>query len=217
MADNPVKYGIRWSHTGNGGRNFPQPEVMIVATSQSFDVNGGAANVGLGVGDPVTKLSTGGVGLCDGSEGAGGGVAVYGVVVGVLPYWNATTGRMEPTNVLPSDVAWGTNLERQSKVLVVRADAGVWEMDVNDNTTATTLAAYQALIGENCDHVLTGASGAARAFPKLDIDPNDPATAQWRIAGVSQTAENQDFSGANVKLLLRINEMQGSDFSATGV
>ena len=220
MADNMPYYGFRWATAHNGGKNVPQAEECFVVSGQSFDINNGAQNIGLGIGDPVTRLASGAVSLCDGSEGAGGGVAVYGIVVAVLPYYNAVTGRMEPTNVLPDNVVYGTNLERQSKVMVVRADAGRWEIDVNDATTATSLADYQALYGENCDHILTGVvSVDTRAKPKLDINPNDPATAQWRIISVSKSAANQDFSGANVKLIVEINEAatQLPAFGATGI
>lgn len=217
MADNPIKYGFRWSLAHNGGRNMPQPEEMIVATSQAFNINGGAQGVALGPGDPVTRLSTGGANLCDGSEGAGGGVALYGICVGVLPYYDVTFGYMRPAGLLPSAVAYGTNLERQSKILVVRAEAGVWEVDCDENSTATTLAAFQAFMGENCDHVLTGVVGATRALPRLDISTHATATSQWRIVGISKTAENQDYSGNYVKLYVTVNESQGPYFTATGV
>lgn len=218
MSDNSIKYGIRWATSLNGGRNMPQPEVCIVATGASFDINGGAQNVSLGIGDPVTRLSTGGVTLCDGSEGAGGGVAVYGIVVGVLPYYDAVSGLMRPTSALPDAVSYGTNLERQSKVLVVRADSGRWELDCDEATTATTLAAYQAFIGENCDHTLTGVvSVDTRAKPRLDISTHATATSQWRVLAVSPSAENQDFSGNYVKLIVEINEGQFPAFSATGI
>lgn len=217
MTDNAVKYGFRWATAHNGGKNMPQPEVCIVATGTSFDVNGGAQNVPLNIGDPVTRLSTGGVTLCDGSEGGAGGLAVYGIVVGVLPYYDAAAGYMRPTNKLPDAVSYGTNLERQSKVLVVRAEAGRWEIDTDDTSTSyDTLAEFQAFQGENCDHILTGASGAVAAFPRLDISGHGTATAQWRIIAVSPTAENQDFAGAYVKLVVEINEGQGPQFVATG-
>lgn len=204
MADNPIRYGFRWSYNANGGRNPPLVPA-IIATSQSFDINGGASNVSLRAGDPVTLISTGGVNLCDGSEGAGGGVALYGIVAKVLPYWDATTERMVFADAIPSDVAWGTILERQSKVLVIPADAGVFEIDCDDAATATTEAAYQAFIGENCDHILTAASGT-KATPRLDISGHGTATAQWRIVSVSDTRENMDFSGNYVKVDVRVNE-----------
>lgn len=215
MADNAIKYGFRW-HRAINGKNIPMPEEVIIASATSFDVNSGAQNVSLRIGDPVTRLSTGGVTLCDGSEGAGGGVALYGIVVGVLPYYDATAGYMRPSNSVPDAVTYGSNLERQTKVLVVPAEAGYWEIDCDDAATATTLAAYQAFQGENCDHILCGASGETSAKPRLDISGHGTATAQWRIIRVSPTAENQDFSGNYVKLIVRVNECQAPGFVATG-
>ncbi len=217
MADNAIKYGFRWFSAIDGSKNMPQPEEVIVASGASFDVNGGAQNVSLRIGDPVTRISTGGVTLCDGSEGAGGGVALYGIVVGVLPYYDSTRGQMTPSNALPDNVVYSSNLERQSKVLVVRAEAGLWEIDCDDTAAAyDTLAEYQAFQGENCDHILTGASGETSAKPRLDISGHGTATAQWRLVRVSPTAANQDFAGNYVKFVVRVNECQAPGFVATG-
>jgi hypothetical protein len=194
---------------------MPSPIECIVATSQSFDVSGGASNVALRAGDPVTKLSTGGVTLCAGFEASGTGVAVFGIVYAILPYWDAAQNLMVPGNALPSDIAW-VGLERQSKVLVIPAEAGLWEIDCNDASTATTEAAYQAFIGENCDHTLAGASGTI-VNPRLDISEHVTTTAQWRIEGISPSQENRDFSGNYVKLLVRVNEGQAPVFTASGI
>jgi hypothetical protein len=218
MADNTAVYGFRWAKGYNGGVDFPQPIECFVASGASFDVNGGAQNVSLGVGDPVTRLSDGSVTLCAGSEGGSGGVAVYGIVVAVQPYYDSVLGAMRPSNILPDNVVYGTNLDRQSKVLVVPALAGAWEIDVDDVVTATTEAGYQAFVGENCDHVLTGVvSVDVRAKPKLDISTHATATSQWRIVSVSKSFDNQDFSGANVKLIVTCNEPQDPSTSATGI
>lgn len=212
--DNVSRPGFKW-HAGNP-YPMPSPEVCIVATAESFDVNGGISNAALRIGDPVTRLSTGGVTLCEGNEASGNnGDAVYGIIVGVLPHYDAAQNLMVPGNALPSDIAWGTVLERQSKLLVVPADAGIWEIECDDASTATTEAAYQAFIGENADHTLAGASGT-NLNPRLDISTHGTATAQWRIVGISPTAENRDFSGLYVKLLVKVNEGQQSTFTATG-
>lgn len=215
MADNRPAYGFRpWKALG--GRNVPLPLECIVATAEAFNVTNGAQGVGLGPGDVVTQLSTGGVTLCPGTETTIG--VPFGVVVGVKPYWNATKSVMEYGPVLPSATAWGTVLERQSKLMVVPIDWFIWEVDVDDATTATTLAAYQAFIGENVDMVNTGASGETRAKPKLDIQTHAATnTITFRIVGVSPSQDNQDFSGANVKLLVRANLAQSPFMTATGV
>ena len=207
MADNRAQYGFRWYRALNGGKAMPAPEKMIVATGTSFDVSGGASNVELRVGDPVIKLSTGGVTLCNGAENGATVVGPYGIVVGVGPYWDGS--KMVWKKSLPSDISWGTNLARQSTVHVVPVTAGIWEIDCDDATSATTEAAYQAFIGENADFVLAGASGATYATPRLDISTHaTTGSLVWRIVGVSPTAMNQDFSGNYVKLLVRANLAQ---------
>jgi hypothetical protein len=219
MADNVQKYGIRWAKGYNGGRDVPQPVECFVASGQAFNINGGSSGINLSIGDPVTRLASGAVTLCDGSEGASGGVAIYGIVVGIQPYYDSTignSGALRPSNVLPSSIAYGTNLERQSKVLVVPVGNDVFEVDCDDAVTATTEAAYQALIGNNADHALTTAT-STKAYPRLDISSAGTATAQWRIVGISKTADNQDFSGNYVKLLVICNEPQDPSASATGI
>lgn len=215
MADNRQEYGFRWSVAANG-RPLPNPFEMIVPSATSFDVNGGASNVALGPGDPVILLSTGGVDLCDGAEGAGGALAPYGIVVGVGPYWDGT--KMARGTTLPSDTTYGSVLERQSKVLVVPFDAGIWEIDCDDASTATTLAAYQAFIGENANYRFDTTSGNTRAYPRLDISTHaDTSTLVCNIVGISPTLNNQDFSGNYVKLLVRANVVQLKSAGVTGV
>lgn len=205
MADNRKQYGFRWYRGLNGSKEMPAPERMIVATAASFDITGGASNVELGPGDVVRKLSTGGVGLCAGAETTV--VEPYGVVVGVGPYWDGS--KMVWKKTLPSDIAWGTNLERQSTVWVVPLAAGIWEVDCDDAVTATTKAAYQAFIGENCDFRHDTTSTNTRPTPRLDISThNTTNTLTMRIVDVSDTAMNQDFSGNYVKLLVRANLIQ---------
>jgi hypothetical protein len=218
MTDNVARYGFRFYRNAAGGLHHPSPQPFWIPTGTSFDVNGGAQNVGLGKGDLVTLLATGGVDLADGSEGAAGMVAPIGVVVGVGPYWDGS--KMVQSDVIPSDTAWGTIQDRISRVWVVPVGDAIWEVDVDDIVTATTKAAYQALIGENADMVNTGVvSVDTRAKPKLDIATHAAATTTlgWRIWDVSPTAENVDFAGANVKLLVRVNVAQHPAHTQAGI
>lgn len=215
MADNRQEYGCRWFRAANGGVAQPVPEEHIVASAASFDITGGASNVGLGPGDIVAMATTGGVSLCPGAETTPG--LAYGVVVGVAPYWDGTM--MVRGRVLPSDTTYGTNLSRQSKVYVVPIADGIWEMDCDDKVTATTLAGYQAFIGENVDFIHDLTSTNTRPTPRIDISGHDPTTATLalRIVGISPTVHNQDFSGNYVKLLVRANEGLSPLFSGTGI
>ena len=207
MADNMQEYGFRWSVRYNGGP-MPTPIECIVATGQNFVVS--AANYSLRAGDPVKQVNTGGINLADPGD------ALFGVVVGVQPYWDGSV--MRPTDALPSGVSWGTNLARQSKVLVVPVHLGLWEVDCDDSSTATTEAAYQAFIGENCDHAFVGNATTLKVHPRLDISTHATADGQWRIMKISGDVANKDFSGNYVKVVVAANEVTlGPAFTATGV
>lgn len=214
MADNRVEYGFRWSTAANG-RPCPEPIEGFVASGVSFDVSGGQANLSIGAGDLVSRASTGGFILCLGDESTA--VPPFGVVVAVTNYFDTAKGVRTPTALLPSDVAWGTLLERQSRIMVVPIRWGLWEVDCDENTTATTEAAYQAFIGENVDHV-NSITNTTRPSPRINISTHATTNSlHFRIAGISATKSNQDFSGANVKLIVETNIAQDPISSATGV
>lgn len=207
MADNMQKYGFRWSTRFNGGP-MPAPVRIPVATGQDFVVS--AANYSLGAGDVVLMESTGMLDISLATE------AVYGIVVGVEPYWDGSV--MRPSNLLPSGVSYGTNLSRQSFLLVVPSHLGYWEVDCDDNTTATTLAAYQALVGDNADHAHSPNATTLRVHPRLDISDHKTGAAQWRIVNISGDVANKDFSGNYVKLIVAANETQwGPAYTSTGI
>lgn len=220
MADNVSKYGFRYQGL-TGGPGHLKPIMKIVATAESFDVTGGLQNAALRAGDVVTLLSTGGVTLCNGNETTPANP--FGVVVGVLPYYDSTigtSGAMRPSKSLPSDISWGTNLARQSKLIIQPFLPGlVFEVDCDDATTATTEAAYQALIGENVSMINTAAASVSPPWvaPKLDISTHaTTATLCFTIVGVSPTLDNVDFSGANVKLLVEANIAQTGAYGLIG-
>ena len=88
------------------------------------------------------------------------------------------------------------------------AECAVWNIIVNDATTATTEAAYQAFIGENCSHIHTALSGGLALTPKLNISTHaTTATLDWRIVGIPNRSV-QDFTGANVELEVICNRPQ---------
>lgn len=215
MADNTPQYGFRW--VGNlYGMPYPKPIPCQVATGQNWNVVGDATNLNLNVGDPVTVTSSGVITLAGGSEfTAGNGQAIKGIVVGFGPVWNGT--RMVPQTFLQSGVSWGTIQDRAPVVYVIPAEMGVWEVDCDEASTATTRAAYQLFVGENVDHILLPDDTALKAVPRLDISSHATTTAQWRILNISPSTLNQDFSGNYVKLLVQVNEGQAPMFTATGV
>lgn len=198
--DNRAGYGFRFKRS-RWGRSLPNVVAEHVASAESFDVNSGAANVRLRKGDPVHRITSGGITLSAGTENTT--IPPKYIVMGIGPYFDGS--QMVVGGDLPSDTTWGTLYERRTKIWVCPVEEAFWEIDAN-NQTSTTEAAYRLLVGTNANHVLTGATGALHAYPKLDM-----ATAAvteslaWRIEDISDTVDNIDFTGANVKLVVTIN------------
>ena len=216
MADNAAKYGFRWVRSRYGGPNMVI-ERAWVATSASFDVNGGASNCVLGKGDPIFQQSDGSATLCLGNETTDSST-VLGIVQS-FEYKDTVRNVMTKLGPgIPSDLAWGTNLAFQTIAWYCPAHTAVWSVAVDDIVTATTEAGYQAFIGENCEHILTGASGATRVSPKLDISQHATTnTFLWKIIGIDRTAENQDFAEDNVRLLVIANGTLSSQQAILGI
>lgn len=214
MTANRVEYGLRWNTAYNGGKSCPASEVGLVATGYQASINSGTA-VDIQIGDIVRRVAAGTFEIADGSEGASSAETMYGVVMGVRPYWDGTV--MRPTTKLPGGTAWGTVQERRSELMVVPITAGAWSIDCDEASTATTEAAYQALIGENADFVNTNTSALIGAEPQLDISSHVATTASFRILGIDQTVSNQFFDGTNVKLIVAGVEVQNAAFLAAGI
>ncbi len=199
MTDNRKVYGFRPLRSLYGGDPLGAIQRYRVASGYNGTVNSIAVDVNAG--DPVTILSTGYVQLQVGSEGTQG--RNTGVVVGVGPSWDGTL--MQFKTSIPNSTTYGTVLERTSYVWVCHGDGIVFEADCDDSSTATTEAAYTALIGSNVDHVLTTGI-QPKANPMIDISStNTTNTLLWRVIDISPTIENQDFSGLYVKLLVTPN------------
>lgn len=216
MADNPIRYGFRAVRSRYGG--VLPVERAWIATSKSFDVNGGASNVVLGEGDPLVQESGGSATLAIGAEGTDS-TTLLGVVCGIKQYYDTAAGAMTAKGPgIPSDLAWGTDLAKQSQVYYIPIESAIWAIQCDEATTATTEAAYQAFIGENCRFVNTGASGENRARPRLDISTHATTnTFPFKIVGISTTAGNQDFAGNYVELYVISNGTIASRNAILGI
>lgn len=220
MADNQAAYGFRLFTGGFSTSSDPIVSRWPVVSNYSSATPVGTAGVALRPGDPVNLLASGMVQHLTISDGTPteDTMKCLGVIVGIDPVFNSAKGQfgaMDRFNNLPTGVVYGTNLERQSNVLIVPAEGLTFEADCDDNVTATTLAAYQALVGENC--AISYNASAPFANPRIDISTHVTTSEQVRIVGISPTLANQDFSGANVKLLVRWNICQNAPFTATGI
>lgn len=207
MSDNAALYGLRWVESRFGSA-YPAVEKFPVASA--YQAAPGGVNVDLNIGDPVKKVNDGTVALC------AAGDATFGVVVGVLPYYDGA--KMVRANRLPGGTTYGSNLERQSFVEIIPIAGQIFECIVDDNTTATTQAAYTAFIGENVDISINQTSGDTHAYPKLHITGHEAggATKVWRIVGLSRR-NNIDFTGLNVPLLVTGNLVQQAPWQTTSV
>lgn len=213
MADNAHEYGFRWVRHEFGSDN---PPIQRIRLASAYQPAAGGTNVDLHVGDPVQIASTGTATICVGDEGTQS--QIYGICVGFSPEYDGTV--MQPRNKhIGGSGAYSTNLERQNFVLVIPVVGQMFEIDMFDNTTATTEAAYYAFIGENADMKLTADTTNAndpKADPTLDIATHaTTSTLQWRIWDISPRV-NHDFTGKNVKLRVVCNKVQQAPFNTTG-
>jgi len=210
MADNRHQYGIRF-HSTQGGGGRPACIEALVASAYAGDHGG---SVGIAIGDPVDRLATGFVELTNDTATRD---TLFGVVMNIANAKIDANGKARPSNYLPSGTSY-TLEETTSKLSVAPFSDHTWEMDCNDAVTATTLAAYRALVGENADMVFsrdTSNPDKPKCNPLLSISSHAATAAlMWRIVGVSKSRENADFSGNFVKMLVQLN--QGFDPTLNG-
>lgn len=210
MADNRHQYGIRF-HSTQGGGGRPAVLEALVASGYAGDHGG---SVGIAIGDPVDRLATGFVELTNDTATRD---TLFGVVFSIANAKVDANNKARPAAYLPSGTSYSLE-ETTSKLLVAPFSDHLWEIDCDDAVTATTLAAYRAFVGENADMTFsreTSNPDRPRCNPLLDISTHATTAAlMWRIAGVSKTRENADFSGNFVKLLVQLN--QGLDPTLNG-
>lgn len=221
MADNRQLYGFRFGG-GRWGNKEPNYIRGYVASGKTFSVTGGSSNINLSPGDPIYHDTTDGYyTLCPGSETTPQQPA--GIVAAVLPYWNGQY--LQPSSLLPSSVTYGTVRERQTTILFLPVEQAYWEIDCYAAGVATTELGYQAFIGENVNHKLSGGiaggpnatNASNQAWPLLDVSTHATTnTLMWRIVDVLATDDNQDFSGNFVKFKIESNLAQRSPFNTTG-
>jgi|ERR1044071_4206444 hypothetical protein len=203
MADNRRKYGFRFYASMAGVGRTSGIEGMVTSGYQG-NVGSPATNVGVSIGDPVAMNAAGNFELAE--DTAATSDRFFGVVVGIINARVDSNGKARPVSYLPGAVTWTNEVDR-TRLIVLPFGRDLWEVDVDDNVTATTLAAYRALKGLNCEfryRVDTTDANRPRADPVLDISTAATGANDFRIMDVSKTQENQDFSGANVKLIVQL-------------
>lgn len=215
MADNRHKYGFRY-YASNSGADRPPAFEGIIASAYQASVGSGPTSVGVSIGDPVVRLADGTYEL---AQDTNTGDRLYGVIVGIVNAKVDANGKARPASYLPGGTTYALEATT-SKVMICPFSNHIWEIDVTGGA-ATTLAAYRALMGLNADFVYlpdTSNADRPRANPVLDLGSADTTAAlQFRLHDVSKTQENQDFSGANVKVLVQLNQGADPMLGTTGV
>lgn len=220
MADNLLRYGFKFTRTISGG-DSPVVEKLPLASAFRPTLTVGAASKykNLRAGDPVQRLSTGYLDICAGQESDTPDTTVYGVIAGFEYQYSSSQGTMVLADSYPSDgISYGTNFERQTFVHIYPASRCYFEVCCDDKATATTYAAYLALVGENANHTFDTTDGGD-CKTLLDISThNTTATLLWRIVGVNKDhPENENFDELYVKVEVVANALQEPAWSATGV
>lgn len=211
MANNTHRYGFRYAGNLEGGTN-PRPLRFPVASAYHAQVS--ATDVDLNIGDVCTINA----GFAELGAGAGSGNLLYGVFVGFFGKVDSNA-KARPVNRLPAGTTYASEANR-SWAWVIPFGTNVWEIDVSGNTSAfDTYVEYLGGVNKNVDlaHTLdiTNAD-RPKANPTVTLTGIGTATKDFRIVGVSGTAENQDFSGNFVKLRVVINETNNPPYTVVG-
>lgn len=218
MADNRHLYGFRWHGNLEGGC-CPKPIEFTVKTAFDFSTQAGGA-VDLNVGDPVVMDTDGTVILATAAVGAAQNL--FGVVASINNAKVDANGYSRPASFLPVGTTWATEALR-SKVGIIPFGRNTWEIDGNQVFAgATTIANYRVLLGGNVNFIysrdVTNAN-RPKANPLLNLaaTPDATATKDFRLLDISHTADNFDFSGNFVKLVVVVNSSGEAPFNKTGV
>jgi hypothetical protein len=195
---NSYKGGFRWARSKSGPGQGVNPPVNIlpVATAYGTVIYRGGA---------VKLLSDGTI------AAAAAGDTIYGIADGAAQYFDGTVVRSG--GKLPVS-SWGTNISRQSLLRVIPVRDQIFLAAGDDATTGTTLAAYQAFVGENVEWV-AGTAVGDESGDLLDISTHATTnTLSVRIEGISNP-QLTDFTSTGVTLEVSFNLIQDTGSGST--
>jgi hypothetical protein len=191
--------GFRWV----GHKNAPSqtnPPIITCPVADDY------ATV-LKIGAPVKRLSTGYI------EAASAGDTIFGVFVGSEQYYDSSIGALRGGPTLPVS-SYDTNASRVSLARVIPVRDQLFEINCDDNTTATTYLGYVAFLHENAEWA-AGTAGDEVAGCVLDISThNTTNTLSVRIEDIPDR-NMQDFSAADVRLVVSFNLIQDTASGTT--
>lgn len=205
MADNRARYGFR-PYRSRSGSGTPSPERRFLASA--YGGQPGSANCDVQIGDPMTLVNDGSLAFAT----AGSAGSISHIVVGVEQYWDGTA--MRKGNKVPyASGVYGTNLERRTLIHAMRVEDWIWEIDTD---AASTYATLLAAVNANADFSYN--ASAPNANPRLGVSTiNTTHSLQLRIQGISENAENVDFTGNYVKMLVIVNKTAAATQAATTI
>lgn len=195
---NIIRKGFRW--VGNKlAPSATEPPILIFPVADNYGTK-------INRGDPVKLVSTGML------EQADTNANIFGVCDGVKAYYDGSF--MRGGVALPANTTYGSVIQRQSLLRVIPVRGQLFEATCDEATTATTLAAYLAFVGENVDFALgTAANGESGVV--LDISTHVTTAEDCRILNVPDR-ELQDFASVGVRLVIEFNLIQDATASTTG-
>lgn len=194
---NISRNGFRW--VGNAlSPSSTEPPIVVLPVASAY---GTAIPRGI----PVKLVSTGMI------EVAASNDPIYGISDGVAQYYDGSVIRKGGS--LPASTTYGSVIQRQSLLRVIPVRGQLFRIPVDENTTATTLAAYLAFVGENVDWAVGTASGD-EAGCQLDISTHATTAEDCRIENVPDR-ELQDFASTGVSLVVSFNLIQSTGSGST--
>lgn len=167
---------------------------------------------GLFTGDPVKDVSDGSI-----AQSAAGDP-----VIGVINNceYNSSS-KLIQSPYIPASTAYTPDALRSRVYLIPATPFTIFEVDADEGTTITTVAAARSLVWVNADHIFdtAGDTGTGRSGAALDISTNATTAAQWRIVNISDTPINTLASATRTKFLVVANETDNwpGTFSTTGI
>lgn len=188
---NPSYGGFR--HRGN--RLNPralEPRIEIVPVASAYAT-------AMYKGDPVKRAADGTL------QVAAPGDRVFGVFDGAEAYWDGTVLKKGPS--IPAGTTYGSVVWRTTLARVILAEGQIFEVDADDGVTATTQAAHEAFLNENCEWA-TGAPTGENSGAVLDISTHATTnTLSCRIVDIPNKGL-QDFASSRVKYYVVFNLTQ---------
>lgn len=201
---NVVQGGFRFKRMRTGGHQYA-PLIMPVVSGYG---------TGLFRGDAVKLVSTGGI------NAAAAGDAVLGFMDGAVQYVGTDGVLRKGGNFLPASTTYSGGLysETCSLVRIIPVLGALFEVDADDGSTATTLAAFGAFVGENADLVAGAGGNTTTGVSSMQLDISTHGTANtlaFRIEEVSNRFD-ADPTVTNFKLIVSVNLAQSVPYTSTG-